>query len=162
MYYFITWQNAINLFDDKRRDQEQWYWWNTFSVQILSASRQWKELRAGFQGSMWYRSRPRVHDTHTVYWNAFIKMHEALLRGVAIAISMIVEDTQVSTLEQIYFHTCWVRCLQFLPALSLFVLLLSVNLSRGRQKYSLVWGFLLLRWVPFADVTLTQQLSRRL
>lgn len=56
------------------------------------------------------------------------------LRGVATEISMIVEDTQVSTLEQIYFHTCWVRCLQFLPALSLFVLLLSVNMSRDRAE----------------------------
>lgn len=63
-------------------------------------------------------------------------MHIALLRGVTIAISMIVEDTQVSTLEQIYFHTCWVRCLQFLPALSLFVLLLSVNMSRGQAEIS--------------------------
>ncbi len=53
---------------------------------------------------------------------------------MAIAISMIVEDAQVSTLEQIYFHTCWVRCLQFLPALSLFVLLLSVNMSRGQAE----------------------------
>ena len=53
--------------------------------------------------------------------------------GVAIDISMIIEDTQGSTLLQIYFHTCWVRCLQFLPALSLFALLLSANVSRGRN-----------------------------
>lgn len=49
-------------------------------------------------------------------------------------ISTILEDTQVSTLEKIYFHTCWVRCLQLLPTLSLFVLLRSVNMSRDQAE----------------------------
>ena len=66
-----------------------------------------------------------------------LKRIEPSFRGVDITISMIAEDTQVSTLEQIYFHTCWVRCLQFLPALSLFVLLLSVNVSRGQAEIRL-------------------------
>lgn len=90
--------------------------------------KQLRELRAGFQGRLRRGAGPRASR------NAFIKVRVALLRGVAVAISMIVEDTQASTLEQICFHTCRVRCLQFLPALSLFVLLLSVNASRGQAE----------------------------
>ena len=50
------------------------------------------------------------------------KAHVALFCGAAIEISRMVEAARVSTSE-IYFHTCRVRCLQFLPALSLFALL---------------------------------------
>lgn len=68
-------------------------------------------------------------------------------------LSMIVEDTNRSPpLSKFIFTHAGVRCLCFLPALSLFVLLLSVNMKQR--------GILLLRRVPGADVTAAQQLSR--
>lgn len=54
---------------------------------------------------------------------SLLGVHVAAFCGAASAFSIIAEDTWVSTLQHIYFPTCRVRCLQFLPTLSLFVLL---------------------------------------
>lgn len=101
-----------------------------FPLRSCLRQKQLMQLHAGSPGTVWHRNRPRVHDTHTLQWDVFVS--SVLLHGVAIAISMIVEDTGESALEQLCFYTCRVRCLQFLPALSLFVLLLGVNVSWGQ------------------------------